>query len=239
MMTPEQLTVDLKSVLKENLVSAVLFGSGAVGDRTRNYSDYNLLLLLKEMNMEVLKASLHVLKPWIRDGNPAPVFFSVKRFEEAQDVFPIEFLDMKESHRILWGADPFRVIQIKDTDLRAQLEYELRSKLMTLQQKYLETGGDPKRLRDLLARSLSAFTVLFKSVLRLAGKPVPEKKHDVWKAAAAQMPIDQDALDVIYRFRNKDKEALKHDPEDLMSRLMRSVRAAIDYVDAFRVIEKK
>lgn len=232
MVTPEQLTVHLKSIVGDNLVSVVLFGSGATDDQTKKFSDCNLLVLVKEMSLALLKSTLPATKPWIKAGNPAPLFFSEKRFHDAQDVFPIEFYDMKESHRILWGLDPFERMLIKHEPLRHQLEYELRSKLLALQQKYLEIAGDPKRLRDLLAASLSSFHVLFKSVLRLLGKEAPPKKKDTWATLEKHIAIDTDALNVIYALRQGEKTSLQHDPEDLLERLLRSVRAVIDYVDA-------
>lgn len=234
-MTPEQLTVKLKSIVGDNLISVVLFGSAAANDRTEGFSDFNLLVLVKDLNLSVLQSVAPMLRPWLAT-NPAPLFFSEKRFKEGRDVFPIEFLDMKESHRILWGADPFKKWIVPNEPLRLQLERELRSKLLLLQQKYLESEGDPKRVRDLLARSLSSFHVLFKTVLHLAGKDVPAKKKDAWKVLAKHVAIDHDALTVIHALRVNDKIALQHDPEDLLERLMRSVRAAIDFVDAF---EKK
>jgi predicted nucleotidyltransferase len=233
MVTPEHITVQLKSVIGDNLISVILFGSGATEDQTKKYSDINLLVLVKEVGLSVLKSTLPIVKSWVKAGNPAPLFFSEKRFHEAHDVFPIEFYDMKESHRILWGQDPFARMLIKNEPLRHQLEHELRSKLITLQQKYLETEGDPKRLRELLAGSLSSFQVLFKSVLRLCGKEAPAKKKDTWDALAKHVPIDVEALNVILALRQKDKTALQHGPEDLLERLMRSVKAVIDYVDSY------
>ncbi len=230
---PEQLTVQLKSIVGDNLVSVVLFGSASADDQTKKFSDCNLLVLVKEMTLALLKSTLPATKPWIKAGNPAPLFFSEKRFQEAQDVFPIEFYDMKESHRILWGQDPFQRMLIKHEPLRHQLEYELRSKLLTLQQKYLESDGDAKRLRDLLAGSLSSFHVLFKSALRLTGKEAPPKKKEAWVALAKHIAIDVDALNVIYALRQGEKTSLQHDPEDLLERLMRSVRAVVDYVDSY------
>lgn len=232
-MTPEELTVKMKTLLSDNLISVVLFGSGAVGDQTQKFSDYNLLLLVKDMNVVVLKSLAPLMKPWVKAGNPAPLFFTDKRFQEAIDVFPIEMFDMKESHRVLWGADPFQKMIVPTAPLRHQVEYELRAKLLLIQQKYLETHGDPKLLRQVLAQSLSSFHVLFKSVLRLTGKETPAKKKEAWKALSQHIAIDVDALNVIYGLRQGEKDSLKHDPEDLLDRLMRSVRATIDYVDKF------
>lgn len=232
-MNPEQITVQLKSALGDNLLSVVLFGSGASDDQTKKFSDFNLLVLVKETSLPILKSTLPAMKAWIKAGNPAPLFFSEKRFQDAQDVFPIEFYDMKESHRILWGQDPFQRLLVKDEPLRHQLEHELRAKLLLLQQKYLESDGDAKRLREVLAASISSFHVLFKSVLRLTGKEAPAKKTDTWAALAKHVAIDVDVLTVITALRQNDKTALQHDPEDLLERLMRSVRAVIDYVDAY------
>jgi len=95
------------------------------------------------------------------DGNPPPLIFSEDFLNQSLDVFPIEFLDIKSAHRMLYGPDPFESLSVQTADLHHQLEFELRSKLVQMQQRFLQSGGEAKALRELLGRSLSAYTALF------------------------------------------------------------------------------
>lgn len=233
MQTPEELTEELKSVLKQDLKAVILYGSAAAGDRTRRYSDFNLLIVVQDPSVDVLRSVMPLLKRWRRENNPAPLFFAEDRFRAASDVFPIEFSDMKRQHRVLWGRqDLFNDIEVDRGHLRHQLEYELRSKLLLLRQAYLDSGGRATAIRPLLAHALSAFAVLFRTVLELRGESVPVRKPDVWHALAKHIPMDSDALDAIWRMRDGDREAERMAPDDLFARLMKTVETVVDFVDA-------
>lgn len=232
MQTPEQLTEQLKDELADDLRSVILYGSAASGDRTRRYSDYNVLIVVNDPSPAVLRRVMPYLKRWRKDGNRAPLFFSESRFRQAADVFPIEFSDMKRQHRVLWGAgNLFDDIHLDRAHLRHQLEYELRSKLILLRQSYLDSGGRPAALRPILAHALSAFAVLFKTVLDLVDQPIPTHKPEVWSAVSSQVPIDVGALDAIWKMREGDRDAERRDPDDLFSGLVSSVEAVVDFVD--------
>ena len=233
MKTPDELTARLKDVLKENLVAVTLYGSAAAGDRTARYSDYNILVVVRDMDLPVLKALMPVTAKWTKAGNPPPLLFTEDRLRRAGDVFPLEFLDIRDTHRVLYGGDPFAGLAVDTAHLRHQLEYELRGKLLQFRERFLETGGKPRLIRDLAARSISTFATLFKGVLRLEGRRAPAKRGEAVDALAAVVPIDAGACHTALALRNKDKAALNADPETLFQRLLASVEAVVDHVDRF------
>ena len=62
MKTPEELTTHLQNALGDNLISVVLYGSAAAGDRTEKYSDFNTLVIVKDIGLPVLKSAMPVVK---------------------------------------------------------------------------------------------------------------------------------------------------------------------------------
>ena len=48
--TPEELTEKLKAALGATCRSVVLFGSAAADDRTRRHSDFNILVVLEDLD---------------------------------------------------------------------------------------------------------------------------------------------------------------------------------------------
>jgi predicted nucleotidyltransferase len=233
MMSPEKLAEELNSHLGDNLLSVVLYGSQAAEDATKNYSDSNILVLARQWNFQTIKSVLATVRLWKSYGNSAPLFFTEDRLKRSADVFPIEFWDMKETHKILKGKDPFQDLHIKKEDLRRQLEFELRAKFIQLQQRFMEIQGDRKAVQELLARSLSSFAVLFRSILRLMDEVPPQKKSELWTALHRHAQIDVQALNLIFGIRQKDKQALLWNVEDLMERLMHTVQLTIDFVDNY------
>jgi hypothetical protein len=99
-----------------------------------------------------------------------PLLLDREFLQRSRDVFPMEFHDIKEQHRLLWGEDVFRDLEIDTRHLRFQAEHEARSKLLRLRALYLECAGDPPRLQTLMLDSLKTFLILMRNLIRLHGK---------------------------------------------------------------------
>lgn len=232
MKTPEQLTEQLKESLGGNLLSVVLFGSSVRGDRSRLYSDHNILVVLKQIGVSDLRRLAPLSNAWMKQKNPAPLLFTEQHLRDASDVFPLEFLDIQESHRILFGSNPFEQLTVSTENMRHQLEYELRSKLIQLRQRFMETEGRDKRIHELLARSFSTFIALFKGVLRMAGQPVPKNRLDVLSALEKLVPIDQNAFEGALLIR--DGAAHRADANLIFEKFLTSIEGVVDFVNNYK-----
>lgn len=233
-MNTQQFIESLKQQLGTNLKSITLYGSAATQDQTKRFSDINLLIVAESLPADVLRQLMPTIKKWTATGNPVPQFFTSETIRGARDVFPLEFLDIRASHQTLFGDDIFTDMQISLTHLKHQLEFELRGKLLLLTQRYLQTNADPKQVAELLARSLSTLTVLFKGVLMLIQSPVPSQKKEVWTALYTHVPIDQEALALVWDIRQGTVSEKSADVNDLYSRVMLSLEMVIRFVDQVR-----
>jgi len=180
-MTLDDLVTQLRAAYGTRLDSVVLFGSAAAGEHIPKRSDYNVLLLLKEIDASALASASAVARAWSDAGNPPPMTMTVDEWRGSADVFPMEYADILERHRVLYGTPPFDGITVSKDDLRLQLEHQAMGKLLQLRQGALVAGTDGKRQAELMAASLSTMMVLFRAVLRLAGE-----KPDLDNAALAQ-----------------------------------------------------
>lgn len=235
MFTVEKFKDELLDKLGSNALSIALYGSAASEDTTKRFSDTNVLVIVENAELGTLQAMLPSVKRWVAQRNPAPLVLSRKELDDGLDVFSIEFLDIRGSHRLLHGVDLFAGLRPSESGLRRQLEYEMRSKLLALQKNYFEIGGDTKRLRDLMAASLSSFTVLAKTALHLAGKPVPAKKWDVWKDVGSLIQADASPIETIFRIREGKKDALKTDATALFGAYLTLLGKLAGYIDKFAV----
>jgi hypothetical protein len=95
---------------------------------------------------------------------------TVDEWRRSSDVFPMEYADILERHRVLHGAAPFDGISVSRENLRLQLEQQAMGKLLQLRQGALLAGTDGKRQAELIRASLSTIMVLFRAVLRLHGE---------------------------------------------------------------------
>jgi hypothetical protein len=169
-MTVDDLVTQLRAAYGARLSSIVLYGSAAGGDHIQNRSDYNVLVLVDSVAASELAAASAVARAWNDAGNPPPMTMTVDEWRRSSDIFPMEYADILERHRILHGEPPFDGIVVAPSDLRLQLEQQVMGKLLQLRQGALLAGTDGKRQTELVAASLSTMMVLFRAVLRLHGE---------------------------------------------------------------------
>jgi hypothetical protein len=169
-MTLDELVTQLRAAYGARLNSVVLYGSAATGEHIPKRSDYNVLLLLNDLDADALASASAVARAWSDAGNPPPMTMTVDEWRGSADVFPMEYADILERHRVLYGTPPFDGLTVSTDDLRLQLEQQVMGKLLQLRQGALLAGTDGKRQAELMAASLSTMMVLFRAVLRLNGE---------------------------------------------------------------------
>lgn len=169
---------------KDNLLSIVLYGSACGPDFVHKHSNVNLMVVLSEVSLAALKASLKIIAKGRRKGIVAPLFFNEDHIRRSADVFPIEFLDIQENHVVLYGEDPFAELEIDSRNVRLQCEHELKGKLIRLRQGYLERGLLKKDVVGLMVESLTSFTPIFRNMLRLKQQPLPKARREVIESTA-------------------------------------------------------
>lgn len=232
-MTPDDFTQRIKAVCGEDLRAVVLFGSAAAGDHAGTTSDYNVLVVLARLGTAELSALSGVTAQWAKDGNPPPLLFTPDGLRRSADVFPIEFSDIKENHRVLFGQDPLADLTVDLKHLRFELEHELKGKLMLLRNMFMLAQGKPDRVEAVIVESVSAFLTLLRAVLRLHGVAPPAKKIDVLPALKPHVAFDDEALRLAADLKARPKD-FKGDPVAIFDRYLKAVEAVADAVDRWK-----
>src|SRR3989442_5686633 len=140
----------LQKAAGSNLESVILYGSAASGDFHPEYSDLNLLCILREPSYASLEAMAPAIEWWNGQKQRAPLLMSHEEIRRSADVFAIELMDIQEHHRVLLGEDVLKSLQIPMHLHHAQLEYELREKLILLRQRLLLAAGNRNGTWDVL-----------------------------------------------------------------------------------------
>jgi len=232
-MEPKELVERLKEALPSDLRSVILYGSAAAGDHVGKRSDYNILVITEELGTQQLKALSKPAIAWAKDGNPAPLLFTLDRLKKSADAFPIELLDIKQSHKVLFGDDVVDEITVSRDNLRLELEHELKGKLIQLRERYLATAGKPKLVAELMIGSLSTFLVLFRASLRLYQDDIPTKKMDVLAALAEHISFDREVFATVDDLRTGTRKVREVDPGRLFERYLSTVEEVVDAVDSY------
>jgi hypothetical protein len=232
-MTPEKLVEELKQACPTGLKSVVLYGSAAAGDHAGKRSDYNVLVVTENLGTATLDALSKAAGKWSKSGNPAPLLFTEERLAQATDVFPIELLDIRDCHKILYGDDVVQGLEIDTRNLRLEIEHELRGKLIKLRQSYLLTGVKPKAVAELMVDSLSTFLVLFRASLRLFEDSVPQTKFQALEKLAGHLTFDTDAFLMVQQLKDGSKKPKDVAVADLFNTYLETIECVIDAVDAY------
>jgi len=231
--TPESFTEEIKKIFGANLRSVVLYGSAVSGSHHKDYSDFNLLLVVERFDAKACQASAKALKTWTKAGNPVPVIFADEELRRSNDVFPIELLDMQDHRRILHGEDPLAHFKPAGQNLRLELERDLRSGLLKLRQAYWLSPHDSAGVQELMIQAGSTFLVLFRSALRLLKvSPLPPKPEAA-VALSKHIPFDPAVFTYIERLKSKEKATLKESPDPWMEQLLETVCKVTDAVDSW------
>lgn len=178
-MTPHDLAHELERVYGEKLQAVILYGSGATGEHSKKFSDYNIFCVLADPTPGELSRGNRVVRRWVRRGNPPPHFFGPDHIARSLDVFPIEFLDMKERHQVLLGRDFLREVAIDPKNLRHECESELKGKLIHLRAFFTSECHRPRRIAKAMVGSFSALLASFRAILRLSGEEPPPTSRAV------------------------------------------------------------
>jgi len=229
--TLDQLVARLTKAHGDQLVSVVLYGSAASGEHDKNFSDINTLIVLRSIAPSDLQASQAVTKWWTTEGNPPPLLLSEEEVEHSTDCFAIEFHDIKQTHRILYGKDVVTPLSVDNSFYRAQVERELRAKLLRLRTKASAAFSDREAMSRLLADSLSTFCVLFRHALILHGRSPEPRKRAIIEETAAAFGISPAPFLALLDAREEKTTLKSLDPEPLLASYLRECSVVIGAVD--------
>jgi predicted nucleotidyltransferase len=237
-MTLEELVTQLRSAYGAHLSTVVLYGSGASGEYVKGKSDYNVLVLLDRIDAATLAAASAVARAWREAGNPPPMTMTVDEWRRSGDVFPMEYADILQRNRVLYGTPPFDGITISRDYLRLQLEQQVMGKLLQLRQGALLAGTDGKRQIELISASLSTIMVLFRATLRLKGEEPPTDNASVADRVATLAGFNAAPFVRAVRHQRDEQKLDASDAGAVLAQYLSGVERLDAYLDTFTTQER-
>jgi hypothetical protein len=158
---------------------------------------------------------------------------TVHEWRTSSDVFPMEYTDILERHRILYGESPLEGLEISREHLRLQLESQAMGKLLQLRQGALLAGTDGKRQLELLDASFSTIMVLFRAASRLAGNPPAADNAALIEQVAARGGIEAAPFVRIARHRRGENGIRPDEAGQVLYQYLTGVEKLNAYLDTF------
>ena len=215
---------DYRKAFGDDLVSVILYGSSVTPEYDPNKSDLNFLIVLSEQGIERLDLAHQLVAKWRRNKVSTPLFLTRDYIEFSLDAFPIEFLNIKRNYELIDGEDVLQGISFKRNFIRLQSERELKGKLLLLRQRYAETRGKRKILKELISSSLPTFVFVFKGLLFLLGKEVPQTKTETLSLLSKELNLDEELFASLLQIQAGTRKPSLQETEDLCKRYLKEIR---------------
>jgi predicted nucleotidyltransferase len=234
MMKLDELVKQLQLAYGEGLRSVVLFGSAVAGEHKPGKSDYNVLVIVDSLPLDRLRAVSAVSRAWGEDGNPAPMTFTMREWKSSSDIFPMEYADILERHRVLFGEAPFDGITVSPSDLRLQVEHQTMGKLLQLRRATMGAGGDSRRQLEVLERSLSTLMVVFRGVSRLHGQAPSQDYEELTRALAQRAGFSPDPFVRVIRHVRGTEKISRDDAAGILESYLAAMERLVAYLNEFK-----
>lgn len=231
----EPFLLDILNQCKEDVISIYVIGSAVTKDFHPKYSDINTLLVVKEIKVPLFDFIAALGKRYGKKRIRAPLIMTRDYIDRSLEVFPLEFLDMKRIHQLVYGDDVLKNIPIEKADVRLQCERELKGKLQHICQSYIKARGNKSALTDMFAGSLSGYFPEFRGILFLFDQKIPREKGDVLSAVENLFDIDLGVYKKLLEIKAQGAHLSAESLKEIFERLYRVLDTLIKKVDEFEI----
>jgi hypothetical protein len=159
-----------KTSLESDLVSIVLFGSGAE-NRLRPTSDVNVAVVLRAFDASRIAAlsdtliaghaAVRLNVMWLLEGE----------IPHAAEAFAVKFADILRRRRVLFGSDPFASLSVSRQMAVIRLRQVLMNLIMRLRASYALHSSHEERLATLVADAAGPLRASAAEIQELEGSP--------------------------------------------------------------------
>lgn len=229
----EEITADFQKAFDKDLESILLYGSAAGGDYRPGRSDLNFLVVLTDQGIENLDKAFGVVERWRKRRVAVPIFVTEKYIVTSLDVFPIEYLDMKRRHVKVFGRDVLEPLEVDRKHLRLQCEREVKGKLLLLREGYLDTRGKARGLKEIIKRSIPAFTAIFQALLFLKDVEIPSGKSEIFRKACHVLDLNGEVFSTLIAVRDGREKTSEESLRRLFKDYLKEVGKLATVTDSF------
>ena len=189
---------DVKALFGEQLEGVLLYGSAVRGEFLVGRSNLNLLLLVSSYDQALLKKYGALHRRWSKEQILAPLLLTEAELRSSALVFPLEYLEIQEQHRVLGGRDPFVGFRVDSTRLAPEVHQGLMASLFRLRQRYVEGNATDEAALILMSLSITSLLPLLRGIQRIQGRSPVYQSDALIKDVAEHLGLDlpgmQDAL---------------------------------------------
>ena len=178
-----------KKAFGDQLVSVVLYGSGAEG-KLRSTSDVNLILVLKTFDRshaDQLREPLRLAEAAIK---LRVMFLLHEELQPASQAFAVKFADIARRRLVLYGDDPFASLAVSRDDAIFRLKQALLNLTLRLREAYVARSLREEQLGPVIADAAGPLRSCASTLLELEGRPASSPKEALEQIASSSAAHD-------------------------------------------------
>jgi hypothetical protein len=160
--------------------------------------------------------------------------FTTREWKSSADIFPMEYADILERHRVLYGDAPFDGITVAPSDLRLQVEQQTMGKLLQLRQATMGAGGDSKLQLEVLENSLSTLMVVFRGVSRLHGQVPSQDYEELTRTLASRAGFSPEPFVKVIRHVRGTEKIQRESAAAILEGYLGAMERLVGYLNEFR-----
>ncbi len=223
---------DVQRVYGDSLDGVLLYGSAVRGEFLPGRSNLNIVLVVKSTKADQLKKYGALHRRWAKEQIVVPLFMTQADLPAMSLVFPLEYIELQEQHRLLAGQDPFVGFKVDQRHLLAEVLQSLRGNLLRVRQRFIEGGGSEEAITILLPLSLTAVLPCLRGVQRLVGRPVLSQGEPLLKDFETLMSVDLSGLRDAWLLKRGQISPGQKEVPRLMERYLESLEQLVQAVEA-------
>ena len=216
---------DLQHIFGDRLQAFVAYGPA-------HASPAPSLALVRTLTGDDLAACAARAEMWHRAGSATPLLLTADEFAGSLDAFPIEYGEIIDTHRLLFGIDPLAGLSIREDDLRRACEVQVKSHLLHLRENFVDCGGRPSAVAAMVTESAPAFALLLRRLARLDGHAA-DSHADLGAFAARRPKLDPRVVGDVLSLAS-GSSASGADPARLFPAYVASVEQLSLFVDTWK-----
>ena len=224
---------ELADIYQDQLIAVVVYGEAASASYRPRRSPLTLAVVLRELTPAGLRRMRPRLRAWQRRRIPIPLVMDPLYIASSLDVFPLEFLDIADQRRLLWGAqDPFASLDIDSEHLRLEVEGQMRGKMLHLWEAYLQAGRSKRRLKRMLLATPPDFELIMHGMLYLHGDPRPDEAQALLTKVESVFDLQLPTFKLLEEVRGGGARLSSSELEEIFEAYLAEVRALVRVADS-------
>jgi hypothetical protein len=224
-------TKEVKGAYGDQLEGLLLYGSAVRGEFLPGRSNLNLLLVVTGYDAAMLKRYEPIHKRWSKEGIIIPLFLTDQEIKTSSSLFPLEYLEIQEHHRVLGGRDPFVGFHVDVSRVGDAVMQGLAGHILRLRQRFAEAGGAKDAVTILLPLAVTSIVPLLRGIQRMRGWPVLTQSDAVIKDIADRLQVDLQGMHDALMLK---RGIISPGPSEIPRAFDRYMKAATELLEAIR-----